>query len=148
MVCGSWWAPPSLTLVRCVRMVSGKSRVHSSIEIRLENERSCGPEGRSVPPRAPLGRVLNVHRPLALFPITDSVHLQTFHPMKGQVTSGDLTRLKWNMAAPQRSSLIVLVGSSQTRRTRTQVLGQRELMRLAKLLIKTYKNSFTQISPL
>lgn len=70
------------------------------------------------------------------------------HPMKGQVTSGDLTRLKWNMAAPKRSSLIVLVGSSQTRRTGTQVLGQRELMRLAKLLIKTYKNSFTQISPL
>lgn len=121
-------------------MVSGKSRVHSSIEIRLENDRSCGPEGRGVPPRAPLGRVLNVHRPLALFPITDSVHLQTFHhPMKGQVTSGDLTRLKWNMAAPKRSSLIVLVGSSQTRRTGTPVLGQRELMRLAKLLIKTYK---------
>lgn len=49
-----------------------------------------GTEGHGVPPRAPLGRALNVHRPLDPFPITHCSS-PNFPPTGGSVTSGDLT---------------------------------------------------------
>lgn len=121
MVCGPRWTPPSLTLVRCARVVLGKSRALSSIETRLETLVAHGTEGHGVPPKSPSGSGSPCPQASGSLPHHRLCSSPNFPPMKGPVTSGDLTGLRWNMAAPERSSLSVLECCSHTRFTRTQV---------------------------
>lgn len=104
-----------------------------------------GTEGHGVPPKSPSGSGSPCPQASGSLPHHRLCSSPNFPPMKGPVTSGDLTGLRWNMAAPERSSLSVLECCSHTRFTRTKCLsGHRDLMRPTKL--QPIKNKAIQTS--